>query len=211
MTKQQKAWAESLLVAYVDGELDPTQATQVEATIRGDPEAQAIVGVLRSSARAVRAAFDQPLAEPVPERLRRLFEMPDSDRVVPWHAVAQRIRQRALLPLAASLAALAIGFGAGALTFGGSDGAIRPAATGDSASAFEETLYRVLESGDPTARLSYGDPATGQRGTVALGGTIADEFGDCREFRHEAADAVTKGIACRAADGSWSVLSVPAS
>ena len=58
MTMTPKAWADSMLVAYVDDELDPAQRAVVEEAIRADPEARAIVSVLQNSAAAVRAAFE---------------------------------------------------------------------------------------------------------------------------------------------------------
>ena len=54
MNQQPRVWAESLLVAYVDGQLDAAQAQAVEAALRDDAEARAIVGVLRASGSAVK-------------------------------------------------------------------------------------------------------------------------------------------------------------
>ena len=69
MAKQSKPWVESMLVAYVDKQLEPAQMAAVEEIIREDPEARAIAAVLRRSAAAVKSAYDQPLREPVPARL----------------------------------------------------------------------------------------------------------------------------------------------
>ena len=220
MTKQSNArrWDEGLLVAYVDGQLDPERAQTVAATIRDDVEAQAIVAALRRSAAAVKGAFDEPLHQPVPARLLDALERGDRDRVVPLRGRRFDLR-RSLLPLAASLAALVVGFGGGYFIQGTDrDQSLRLAgtATADPAAArFEETLYRALAAdatGDPFA---YDDPQSGARGTVALLGRVDTSFGvPCREFRHEAtrgaATTVAQGLACRAGDGSWSVLVLPA-
>ena len=222
MTKQSNArrWDEGLLVAYVDGELDPERARTVAATIRDDAEAQAIVAALRRSADAVKGAFDEPLHQPVPARLLDALHpgaAGNRDRVVPLRGRRFDPR-RSLLPLAASLAALVVGFGGGYFIQGTDrDQSLRLAGTATAdpaAERFEETLYRALAAdatGDPFA---YDDPQSGARGTVALLGRVDTSFGvPCREFRHEAtrgaATTVAQGLACRAGDGSWSVLVLP--
>ena len=220
MTNQTSArrWDEGLLVAYVDGELDPERAQTVAATIRDDVEAQAIVAALRRSAAAVKGAFDEPLHQPVPARLLDALERGDRDRVVPLRGRRFDLR-RSLLPLAASLAALVVGFGGGYLLQPAErDQSLRLAGTATAdpaAERFEETLYRALAAdatGDPVA---YDDPESGARGTVALLGRVDTSFGvPCREFRHEAtrgaATTAAQGLACRAGDGSWSILVLPA-
>src|SRR5262245_3195637 len=69
MSKQPKPWVESMLVAYVDRQLDAAQMAVVDDIIRTDPEARTIVGVLRGSAEALEVAFNRPLHEAVPARL----------------------------------------------------------------------------------------------------------------------------------------------
>jgi 17 kDa outer membrane surface antigen len=225
MTMKQRGWAESLLVAYVDGELEPAQAADVEAAIRDDPEAQAIVSVLRRSSDAVKSAFDRPLYEPVPARLLAAAGAASpaagvlvaGDRIVPLPRRAPRAdMRRVLLPLAASILALAIGFGAGYLQFGRTT-PLRPA-TGpaeDAASErFDATLRQVLETANDGGTVAYEDAGRGLRGRVTVLDTLATQSGErCREFRHDIADAAgsrtSHGIACRSADGAWSVLTLP--
>ena len=122
MNQQPRVWAESLLVAYVDGQLDAAQAQAVEAALRDDAEARAIVGVLRASGSAVKQAYDEALERPLPAGLRDLFaDVPPGATTPSAEIVAFRPRRTAmqrLLPLAASIAALLIGFGAGYVSFG---------------------------------------------------------------------------------------------
>ena len=116
MTKQPKPWVESMLVAYVDNQLEPAQMAAVEEIIREDPEARTIVAVLRRSAAAVKTAFDQPLREPVPARLLAAVGAGGAaveGNVVPLRARKRRLDRATIMALAASLAALVIGFGAG--------------------------------------------------------------------------------------------------
>jgi anti-sigma factor RsiW len=208
-----------MLVAYVDDELDPAQRADVEEAIRADPEAQAIVSVLKNSAAAVKTAFDEPIAAPVPRRLLDVLQAdagrsggsPSSDVVVPF---ARRrpvsVVSRYLLPLAASLAALAIGFGAGV----GYDSGSGPIVPAGMTSPYDSALMQALEHGDPGVALDYRDAAAGVQGSVVIIGQVATSFnGTCREFKHtiEGAGAVLEyGLACRGTDNAWQVLTVSA-
>lgn len=217
MNKQPKAWVESLLVAYVDNQLGPDQMAAVEATIRDDPEAQAIVGVLRRSAAAVKSAYDQPLNEPVPERLLAAIGVANPStgaNVVPLRRPTRLLPSRqTLMALAASIATLAIGFAAGYMQ-SGRGGDITPA-TGGTSEQFEAALYRALEQDQPGAKLSYQDMASGATETVTVVRAVTTGVSnDCREFRHDSAGVagatVSRGLACRSSSGDWSVLTLPA-
>jgi hypothetical protein len=155
MNQQPRVWAESLLVAYVDGQLDAAQAQAVEAALRDDAEARAIVGVLRASGSAVKRAYDEALERPLPARLHELFADVPADPVTPSaEIVAFRPRRPALqrlLPLAAAIAALLIGFGAAcvgsAITtlYGG----MKPITVGDDNFPFNNANNVVVLPGDP--------------------------------------------------------------
>src|SRR4051812_1019476 len=60
---------EDLLVAYVDGELDERQRGEVETWLAADAALRDRVARLGESASLIRAAFDETLREPLPERL----------------------------------------------------------------------------------------------------------------------------------------------
>lgn len=212
MNKQPKAWVESLLVAYVDNQLEPDQMAAVEATLRDDPEARAIVAVLRRSADAVRTAYDQPLHEPVPERLLAAIgtaEPAAATNVVPLRRPSSLPSRQMLMALAASVVALAVGFGTGFMQ-GKSDAGFTVA--GKTPERFEVALRRVLDQDQPGAQLSYEDDATGAVETVTIVGKVANGVSDdCREFRHDSAGAtVSRGLACRSGSGDWSFLTLPA-
>jgi len=61
--------SDEILVAYLDGELDPGLRLEVEACIDNDAETRERVTALALGARLLRSAFDPVLHEPVPERL----------------------------------------------------------------------------------------------------------------------------------------------
>lgn len=213
MNKQPKAWVESLLVAYVDNQLEPDQMAAVEATLRDDPEARAIVAVLRRSADAVKTAYDQPLHEPVPEMLLAAIgaaEPVAAAKVVPLRRSSWPLPSRqVLMALAASVLALAVGFGAGFMQ--GKPGAGITVA-GRTSERFEVALRRVLDQDQPGAQLSYEGDAPGTTETLTIVGEVTSGVSDdCREFRHDSAGAtVSRGLACRSGSGDWSFLTLPA-
>lgn len=213
MNQQPRVWAESLLVAYVDGQLDAAQAQAVEDALRDDAEARAIVGVLRGSASAVKQAYDEALERPLPAGLRDLFADVPSDAATPSaEIVAFRPRRAAmqrLLPLAASIAALLIGFGAGYISFGDRAG-FTPAGEEPRGELYLAALQRALDTPGTGVAQDYADAAAGISGKVTVVGPVATaNLGDCREFRHDAVSgsktAASFGIACPGAAGSWVV------
>jgi surface antigen len=209
MTKQATPWVESMLVAYVDNELEPAQMAAVEEVIREDPEARTIVAVLRRSAAAVKTAFDQPLHEPVPARL---LASVNAGNVVPLRARTRWLDRRTITAMAASLAALAIGFGAGHWQAAPSGGIRLAGDAGTESGQYEAALYQALEDNRPGTQVAYVD--SGRSGAVTIVGPVAAGLGgDCLEFRREWSDAddkvVSRGLACRADTGEWSVLSMP--
>ncbi len=213
MNQQPRVWAESLLVAYVDGQLDAAQAQAVEDALRDDAEARAIVGVLRGSASAVKQAYDEVLERPLPTGLRDLFaDLPPEAATPPAEIVALRPRRTAmqrLLPLAASIAALLIGFGAGYISFG-DRASFTPAGEEPRGELYLAALQRALDTPGTGVVQDYADAAAGISGKVTVVGPVATaNLGDCREFRHDAVSgsktATIFGIACPGAAGSWVV------
>ena len=61
--------SDEILVAYLDGELDPGLRLEIEAFIDSDAETRERVTALAMGGKLLRAAFDDVLHEPVPERL----------------------------------------------------------------------------------------------------------------------------------------------
>jgi len=74
---------DATLMAYVDGELDETDVAAVDRAIAADPALARQVRVLRDTTAALRAAFNAPLHEPVPERLLAPL---GAQRGRPWRA-----------------------------------------------------------------------------------------------------------------------------
>lgn len=68
---------EETLIAYADGELDGKTAAEVEAALERDPAAREIVKQFQEAGTLAAEAFDAPMEEEVPERLRKLFDEPE--------------------------------------------------------------------------------------------------------------------------------------
>jgi surface antigen len=193
-----------LLVAFVDGELPRERLAAVEAALMRDAEAWETVRLLRLSANAATRAFAPVLQEPVPARLIAAAN--------PARTGKRRVAGYWPKALAASLAALAIGIGAGYELRGMPQGYV-PASLSSAdplAGKFEAALQTILEKGNQGESLAYESAAVG-RGQVVLGRSFATGFGaPCREFHRDetrgSEHRVADGIACHAADKSWSVM-----
>jgi hypothetical protein len=212
-----------LLVAYVDKELPPAQMAAVEAALMHNGAARETVRQLRLSAAAAAHAYDAALNE-LPDRLLLAAgagELPPVPQMEPRRPGA---RLRRLLPLTATLAALAIGLaggyelralGVGVAGPGRAEGYEPAAATPADllAAAFESALLPALDGGAEGQAFAYAGKA-GERGRIELGGRFTTGFGaECREFtRSESRNGVSGragGLACRGADRSWNVLLLP--
>jgi hypothetical protein len=219
-----------LLVAYVDKELPPAQMAAVEAALVHNGAARETVRQLRLSAAAAAHAYDAALNE-LPDRLLLAAgagEPPPISQVKLRRQIEPRRRGaplRRLLPLAATLAALAIGLaggyelrarGVGSAGPGAGEGYAPAAAppTDPLSAAFESALLPALDDGADGQALAYAGKA-GERGRIELGRRFSTGFNvQCREFtRSESRDGVASGaggLACRGADGSWNVMLLPA-
>lgn len=96
---------DATLMAYVDGELDEAAAAAVDRAVAADPVLAQQVHVLRESTAALKAAFNGPLHEPVPERLLAPL---GAQRAKPWRSWRT---SRAFRPLAmaAAIGAVIVG------------------------------------------------------------------------------------------------------
>jgi anti-sigma factor RsiW len=120
-----------MLMAYVDGEVDAVTAREIEASIAADSSVAARVQHLRDSAVLAKSAFTDVLHEPVPDRLMAALGGPimsgrggggaapaaASSKVVSFEtrrpATATPRRTIIAWAMAASVAALVVGYGAG--------------------------------------------------------------------------------------------------
>ena len=206
------------LMAYADGELDAEGISRVEARLATDAGAAKIVRDLREGAALVRGAYQAPLREPVPERLKAridaLFDAAGEDKRV------AAFRPRAKMPwltrpvpvaLAASVAALAVGFLVIYQVLDwrlGNEMARLEIVRAQDRKMLAEAVTQALERQVSGAALEWRNPQSGNRGAVTPVRTFRNADGQwCREY----AETTTlgervetwHGIACRDTGGSW--------
>jgi hypothetical protein len=206
--------SEETLLALADGDLQGEDAADVEAAVSQDPALRDALRRLRLSSTGIAQTFSQTLDEPVPERLLAAARGAGSQKS--QRAPRPRVTAWAL-GLAASLAAFAIGLGSSYLLFPASSGYIPAAETpSDSLAArFEVTLRGALDNGKEDQMFTYASPDIGE-GTIRLGGRFAMASGsECREFWRQETRGTSQlsdhGIACRGANGSWTMMVLPGS
>lgn len=183
---------EEKLFAWLDGELSPQEAEQVERQVAADPELARLAEEHRAMAAGLRGAFDTVAAAPVPERLRQAAR-PMPAKVIDIASCREALARPFLGPLpqwAAMAAMLVLGLFAGALA--GRDLSSSPIDVRGgqiyAAGAVDQALERQLAS-------------AGAAGDVRIGLTFRDQSGSiCRTFGTSAAN----GLACRD-QGDWRV------
>lgn len=215
---------DAVLVAYVDGELDARRRREVESWLRTDAGANAKARLMEDSARALRGAYDEVFDRPVPDRLRALLESarprPAARAAEPWwRRLVDGVRSRGIGPVTAAAAcvgALVLGVALGRVELGGGETTYLPASVAPAASsAMVEDQVRALETGADGVTLDYERTDLGVSGRFTPLASIEGPDGmACRGFRdeviHAAMTVATVGIACRGADGTWTMLAVPA-
>jgi anti-sigma factor RsiW len=107
--------SDETLIAYLDGELEPSARAEVEACLETDVSLRDHMSGLTESARLLRAAFDPILHEPIPEKLIAAARGETTAEVVDLGAVRQRRLGRGWVQwaMAAGVAGLLIGGGVG--------------------------------------------------------------------------------------------------
>jgi anti-sigma factor RsiW len=108
------------LIAFLDGELDADQRSEVESWLESDAELRDRVAALAASAEALRAVFEPVLHEPVPERLLAAARGATEAEIVDF-AAAQKARASRPL-MARAWVRWATAAGVAGLLIGGSVG-----------------------------------------------------------------------------------------
>jgi len=170
--------------AWLDGELTPTEAADMEAKVAANPQLQQLAEQHRALGAQLSGAFDPIAAAPVPERLQAALH-PSADLID--FAAAKSARTRPSLPQWAAIAAtLALGIFVGTMVPQRASAPVEvQGGRFYAAAALNEALDTQLASA----------PA----GDVRIGLTFRDQAGEiCRSFTASAAS----GLACRNG-GRW--------
>lgn len=184
--------------AWLDGELPPDEAAMVEAEVAADTRLSQLANEHRATMAALRNAFGEVEALPVPDRLRAAF---DRSATVVSLADARAVRSESKAPpiwvQASALAAtLAIGIFVGNMMGG--------MPMGRSASPVETEAGRLVASAELEntldAKLASMPAVKGPH----IGLTFRDRSGAiCRTFEDQSAS----GLACREG-GDWRIRSL---
>lgn len=214
---------DSVLLAYLDGQLDDDQYTPVEDALADSPALRERLQALVDSGERVQRAFDAKLQEPVPARLVQAILQAPLNLTPPAHATSttptpspwQRVAQALggwWQPSAAggwgsaalaSVAVLAMGVWLGQSLQ--NDGATAAATLAQGQAVPDIALASVLELAPSGRRLITPE------GHVEVIATFARADGAlCREFERQQGAQVDVGIACRgAAEGTAEWAAAP--
>jgi hypothetical protein len=209
-------------MAYADGELSGNDRTIVETYVKQSPEAAARFAVFAATGRDLAEIFEQPMLEPVPQRLLDVLKAPvgmnspsfrrAGENVIPFASRQPAARvpvfQRNLALAAACVTMLAVGAGSYWFLNGpaGSTGetfALAHSAAGTTIAAAE--LASALDTVPANAiavRTISGTAASIK--PVFTFATASKDF--CRQYEitREHADPIS-GVACRENTGQWRI------
>ncbi len=200
------------LVSYADGQLNANEVRRVEAALAEDAEARETVRQLRESAALLRAAFNEPITEPVPARI---LEVINSTVAKQAGATREPVRRSAHYwspALAASVAALLLGLGGSYFLadyrVGQELSRIEMVRLTDK-QAKETALFEALEKNISGQTVAWQNPDSGRSGSVTPVRTFRNREGQwCREYAASEARGVDRessrrAIACRQPEGIW--------
>lgn len=176
--------------AWLDGELDPSEAARVEAEVASDPRLSAMATEHRAMRSNLGGAFDALLGEAVPEEILALVRNPPSAAVIDFGEAKQR-RERGrswtIAQWGSMAATLAIGILVGTALPRRPDAAPVEVQGGKIYAA--ASLSRGLDT----------QLASAPAGDLRIGMTFRDHAGAiCRSFT----SASSTGLACRD-NGRW--------
>lgn len=203
-----KDFDDAILMAFVDGELNPAQAYDVQRAIQKDAELMTRVESFRASTALAASAFSTVLQEPIPLRLARTIVGTGGGSKFAMPLTAYRITA------AASLAALLLGAGGGYGVAGYWQ--LREQRNLERAAASERdsvghVVQGALEKQVSGTSVEWRDPDTAETIAIEPVRTFRNQEGRyCREYREadtqrDGAIAIRYGLACRYADGAWKV------
>lgn len=207
------------LTAYLDGELDEARLREVEAAMAADPAFCAEIETLRTQSATLRAAFNEPMNQPVPDRLATAIDAAFAARGAAQSgpsvlAKTAFYRWPLLGSIAASLLAVVVGL-SGAYYFAERQVELKiarlEAIRVTDQRMIEEAVVQALEMHVSGIPAQWANPDSGSRGMVEPVRTFKISSGQwCREYVHkielhgwQERSEVRRAIACREADGQW--------
>jgi hypothetical protein len=170
--------------AWLDGELGPSEAAEMEARVAADPELKRLADQHRALGSQLRSAFDPVADAPAPERLQTALR--PTAQVIDFGAAKRARSMPAVAQWTAMAATLAIGIFIGTRVPQESSAPVQAEAGKFYAAA---SINRALDT----------ELASAPTGDVRIGITYRDSAGEiCRTFTAPAGS----GLACRNS-GRW--------
>lgn len=170
--------------AWLDGELTPAEAAEMEAKVASDPQLRQLAEQHRALGAELRGAFDPVATAPVPERLGTMLR--PSGQVIDFAAAKRTRRFPSFAQWAAMAATLALGIFVGTMV---PERGSAPLAIQGGKIYAAAALNQALDA----------ELASAPTGNVRIGVTFRDSAGQiCRSFTQPAAS----GLACRE-NGRW--------
>jgi hypothetical protein len=171
---------DSEFFAWIDGELDATEAAEVEAEVAADPRLTRMAEQHRALGTQLRATFETVADAPVPEQLTNAVKPPRAEVI---DLASRRARWSPLPQWAAIAATLAVGIVVGT-TLNNERGA----------SPVEVRAGKMYAAAGLDQALEKQLASAGNAEDVRVGVTFRDQGGAiCRSF----ADRSSSGLACR--------------
>lgn len=191
---------DTLLSAYLDGELADDEAERITERLAREPALMRRLEAMKSADDATRQAFEKLDEQPMPAAVLDMLGTTAAERsatVVPFPRRIVRHFIQLPVALAASVALVAGFLVSNVLREAPSDPyGITPAGV----VAAGSDLHELLEHGISAEAHQFADGATGQ---LVL--TFEDKAGDyCRQLVVDGGEHGVQGVACRR-DGSWQV------
>jgi len=172
------------LFAWLDGELGPAEAAEMEAKVAADPQLARLAEQHRGLGARLHGAFDPIARAPVPEKLRAAARPPAA--IIELAAERQKRRMPSLPQWTSLAATLAVGVFAGTLLPREANAPVEVQGGKIYAAA---ALNHALDT----------ELASAPTGDVRIGITFRDHAGEiCRSF----SSTVSSGLACRSG-GRW--------
>jgi hypothetical protein len=200
---------DELIMAYVDGELEPEQSDKVAAAIAVDEQLRQQEILFRETASVLDHAFDAPMHEEIPERLQAVLRPPEKTSLQERFMELVAQLGRGIAPLPATAMALVAVLGIAVVLNG---------TWQDSFS--ESSITRVLTQDGFTQVLDTA--VSGSTDRIRIGRQEAEvvpllTFQDknqrfCRYFELIVSDEsfVGQGVSCRSAKGVWETVAFAA-
>jgi surface antigen len=209
--------SDELLMAFADGELAGGEHARVLDYISQSPDGAARFAVFAKTGRSLADMFDQPMREPVPQRLidtvvgfSRDNVVSLTDRRASRAGVSRVLFERPLWAAAAAACAAIAAFGIAnrvpSKSIQGSDVAFGLSWTSDNTRVAGAELAAALDdtvSGSRVVRAISGQSAT----VTPVFSFASTKGGFCRQYVIEpsAGSETWAGVACRQASGQWRV------